>query len=75
MKPVSVFSRIYQMILDTIPPDIVSPFQTGNALQIIFMACIFGVTVLILEKSVPSLKNVLNELQVVIQFIMVGISK
>ena len=71
----SVFSRIYQMILDIIPPDIVSPFQTGNALQIIFMACIFGVTVLILEKSVPSLKNVLNELHVVIQFIMVGISK
>ena len=71
----SMFSRIYQMILDTIPPDIVSPFQTGNALQIIFMACIFGVTVLILEKSVLSLKNVLNELHVVIQFIMVGISK
>ena len=33
---------LYQMVLNIIPGNIISPFQTGNALQIIFLACICG---------------------------------
>lgn len=39
---------LYQMVLNIIPGNIISPFQTGNALQIIFLACICGAGTLVL---------------------------
>jgi len=31
----SGFLKLFEMILDIIPTDIISPFQTGNALQVV----------------------------------------
>ena len=41
------FSGLYQMLLDIVPTDIISPFVNGNALQIIFIGVILGVTIFI----------------------------
>lgn len=48
----SAIMDLYQMVLNIIPGNIISPFQTGNALQIIFLACICGAGTLVLGDSV-----------------------
>lgn len=68
-------SELYGMILDIIPSDIVTPFQTGNALQIIFLACAFGIGSLILNQSVTALTEIVSQLHIVVQLLMSAISK
>ena len=69
------FSGILGMLLDIIPKDIVSPFQTGNAMQIIFLAVCFGCVCIMLGSAVPDLVNNINQLNVVVQKLMIGVSK
>ena len=51
----SAIMDLYQMVLNIIPGNIISPFQTGNALQIIFLACICGAGTLVLGDSVSGM--------------------
>lgn len=67
--------ELYQMVLSIIPSDIVSPFQTGNALQIIFLACACGVGTLILGNSVSELIKIVNQINAVVQLLMNTIGK
>lgn len=69
------FSQIYQMILDTVPSDIVSPFLDGNALQIIFLGACVGVALLVLGEKVSGVMAVVDQLNGVIQFLMGAIGK
>lgn len=69
------FSDILAMLLDIIPRDMVSPFQTGNAMQIIFMAICFGIACILLGSVVPDVINILNQLNVIVQKLMIGVSK
>lgn len=66
---------LYQMILDIIPSDIISPFQTGNALQIIFLACVCGVGTLVLGDSVSGMAKRVSQLNTLIQLLMTYIGK
>ena len=51
---------LYQMVLNIIPGNIISPFQTGNALQIIFLACICGAGTLVLGDSVSEMAKIVS---------------
>ncbi|MCF0247577.1 MAG: cation:dicarboxylase symporter family transporter, partial [Synergistes sp.] len=66
---------IYKMILAIVPPDIVTPFQTGNALQIIFLGVVSGVAMLILGDRVSGVKNDVGQLNSVVQYLMALISR
>ena len=71
----SSLSGLFQMLLDIIPGDIVTPFQTGNAMQIIFIAVCFGTASIFLSDTVPDLIRIMNQLNSIVQKIMAGISR
>ena len=66
---------IFSMILNIVPTDILSPFTSGNTLQIIFMAIVFGFALLFLEQKTRSVAGAVRQFNNIIQFIMESISK
>lgn len=66
---------LYKMILDIIPADILSPFITGNLLQVIFLAFCLGITLLILENKTQLVVEAVTQLSSVFDFIIGIISK
>ena len=68
-------AQIYSMILSIIPTDLITPFQEGNSLQIIFLAICTGLTLLVLAKKVPVLCTLLDQLNTVVQFMMEIVSR
>jgi len=66
---------IFGMILNIVPSDIITPFQTGNALQIIFLAVACGSGILILGKKVSELAKIVNQIYSLVQFLMETIGR
>ncbi len=69
------FSEIYQMVLEIVPSDIVSPFIDGNALQLVFMGICIGATLLILGERVSAAQNIMMQANEAVQFLMAGLGK
>lgn len=69
----SGFSEIYQIVLDIVPSDMVSPFLNGNTLQIIFLGAAVGVALLILGDRVSATNAVIEQLNEVVQLLMEAI--
>jgi len=69
------FSAILSLIIQFIPTDIVSPFLSGNMLQIIFLAIACGIGMLILGKRVSSLCMIVDQIYSVVQLLMEAIGK
>ncbi len=61
---------IYQMILDIVPKDIVSPFLNGNTLQVIFLGAAVGVALLILGDRVSATRAVIEQMNEVVSLLM-----
>ncbi len=61
---------IYQMILDIVPKDIVSPFLNGNTLQIIFLGSAVGIALLILGDRVSATRAVIEQMNEVVSLLM-----
>ena len=68
-------AQIYTMILGIIPSNIVTPFQEGNSLQIIFMAVCVGLALLVLGKKVSVLRSLLEQVNTAVQFMMEVVSR
>ncbi len=64
------FSDIYQMVLEIVPSDIVSPFLNGNALQLVFLGICVGAALLILGEQVSAAQNTLMQMYDAVQFLM-----
>lgn len=69
------FTDIYTMILDIVPPDIVSPFLNGNALQIVFLGICIGIALLVLGQRVSVIQDIIVQANEVVFFLMGVISK
>ncbi len=69
------FSKIYQMVLEIVPSDIVSPFIDGNALQLVFMGICVGAALLILGERVSAVQDTLLQVNEVVQFLMRALGK
>lgn len=67
-------SAIVQMILDIIPDNFFSPFITGNSLQIIFLAMIFGAVILALSTKIKVVGDMVFELQDIFQQLMIWVN-
>ncbi len=61
---------VYQMILDIVPSDIVSPFLNGNTLQIIFLGAALGIALLILGDRVSATRRVIEQMNEVVSLLM-----
>lgn len=66
---------LVNLVLDVIPSDLISPIQTGNALQIIFIAICLGVGLLFVSEDKTISVSLLNQLNSVVQLLMTGISR
>ncbi len=69
------FSEIYQMVLEIVPSDIISPFLNGNALQLVFLGICVGVALLILGERVSTAQNTLLQINEAVQFLMSALGK
>lgn len=68
-------AQIYSMILEIIPKNIITPFLEGNSLQIIFMAVCAGLTLLVLGDKSSILRNLLDQVNMAVQFMMEKVSR
>ncbi|MDO4338970.1 MAG: cation:dicarboxylase symporter family transporter [Eubacteriales bacterium] len=69
------FAQIYEMILDVVPSDMLSPFLNGNALQIIFLGVCIGIALLVLGEKVSTVMTLVDQLNGILQFLMSAIGK
>jgi len=53
----SMDTSIKDTIIDIIPNNIVTPFQTSNMLQLIFLAVVLGLAAASLSRKLPQIKN------------------
>lgn len=66
----SSFKTIFDMVLDVIPSNINQPFNTGNTLQMIFCAIVFGLAIVYLNKNISYIPCLIEELNRIVQYIM-----
>ncbi len=66
---------VFSMLLGIIPGNILSPFMEGNTLQIIFLAVLFGVALLFLEKKTTAVAKATEQLSLIVQFLIEIISR
>lgn len=69
------FLEIFKLILSIVPSNIVEPFSSGNALQIIFLAGTCGIGTLLMMDSVQELTKIVNQFHSIMQLLMAAISK
>lgn len=62
-------SGLYKMLLDIIPPDIFSPFISGNALQIIFIGVILSIAILIAGERAAGVREGLNQTNTLVEIV------
>ena len=67
--------QIYSMLLEIIPSNIITPFQEGNSLQIIFMAICVGLVLLMLGEKSAALRTWLDQVNTAVQFMMEMVSR
>lgn len=68
------FSDLYEMILDIVPGNLLTPFTEENSLQIIFIAIIVGLAMLILGNHIPTVTSFIEQANSVMQLIMSAVS-
>lgn len=68
-------AQIYNMLLDIIPDNIITPFLDGNSLQIIFMAICVGLVLLVLGEKISALRALLGQINTAVQFMMEIVSR
>ena len=71
----SELSSVAEMIFAIIPKDPVTPFQTGNTLQIVFMAVLTGATTVMLGSQAARFREVLIQFNVVVLKLISGICR
>jgi len=69
------FRSLMELVLDFAPDNIVEPFRTGNAIQIIFLALCLGLALLAYADAAPDLCRGISQLNMVVQLIMNTIGK
>ena len=65
---------IFDMLLDIFPDNIIAPFQNGNSLQIILCAILVGGAMLILGKQTKVVASLIEQINLIVQFLVEMIS-
>lgn len=71
---ISDFSMVLDLIYDIIPVNLLEPFITGNALQLIFVAVMVGLAMLVLSTRVSGVFSLVEQFSAIIQTMMAGLS-
>lgn len=67
---VSGFGEVFQMLLNVVPKDIVTPFSEGNTLQVIFLGGCVGIAVLVLGDMVAVVRSLIEQANEIIRYLM-----
>ena len=71
----SQMKALLDMIYDIIPDNAVSPFITGNTMQIIFLAVAVGITMNGIRDQVPAAAAFVEQCSVIVQRILSAVSR
>lgn len=74
-ESVFAFTDLYDMVLDIVPDNLISPFLNSNTLQIIFIAIIIGIAMLLLSEKTTIAAKFVEQTNYIVQLIMETISK
>ena len=66
----SDFTKVLELIYNIVPTNIFEPFINGNALQIIFIAVVFGIAMLMISAKLSSMFTVIDQLNALAQTVM-----
>lgn len=69
------FQAIFNLVLQMIPTNLVSPFLEGNALQLILLGMSFGVALLALGERAEGLSEVMRQADDMVSLLMRGINR
>lgn len=69
-----VLQSVIKMVLDIIPGNIVEPFSSGNALQILFLGAVVGIVMILLRDRMQVLTQVVEQANAVVQLVLGVIS-
>lgn len=68
------FFELYTMILNIIPSNLIKPFVEGNPIQVIFIAVLFGLSMLILGSKTSQVAALVDQINLIIMLIMKGVT-
>ncbi len=68
-------SVLLQLIYDIVPSNLLQPFLTGNVLQIIFLACLFGGAMLMLSSKAGAAFTAVEQAGLIVQTVMTTITE
>lgn len=69
------FQAIFNLVLQMIPTNLVSPFLEGNALQLILLGLCLGVALLVLGERAEELSGVVRQADDMVSLLMGGINR
>lgn len=69
------FGTITDLILSIIPSNIIEPFLSGNTLQLILLSIVIGIALLFLGKKTATIAMAIDQINILVQFLMQLISK
>ena len=64
------FSPVFTMLLDIIPDNLITPFTTGNTLQILFEAVVVGIVMIILSEKVDVVATLVEQISRILNAMM-----
>ena len=68
-------AQIYALLLAVVPKDIMTPFQQGDALQLIFLGVCAGLALLVLGDKASAVADLVNQLNGLVDFLMGAVGK
>lgn len=66
---------VYKLFVDIIPQNILTPFTTGNYLQIVFLAIFLGSIILILGDEISGLNKIIIDIDKIFHYAIMTINK
>lgn len=72
---VSQLKGLLDMLYNIVPDNLLSPFLTGNTMQIIFMAIVVGVAMIVLQNQVPLVAAGIEQSNAIVNQILSVISR
>lgn len=64
------FAALYQMVLGIVPNNLVTPFSTGNSLQILFLAVAVGVSMIVIGEKIQGIASGMEQLSLIVHMFM-----
>lgn len=66
---------LLDMLYDIIPDNLLTPFLSGNTMQIVFLAVVAGISMIVVQNQIPVAAQCIEQFNIVIQQILAAIGQ